>query len=300
MRAQDKEKRRDWIKAGTAVFSFALVAAVAMADFSTRYETAISLLYLAPLVATAWFSWQGIALVVALLSGVSDVLLSYIMTGSADAMNVLNAGIQTVFFTVFAFVLLALRKSQAHLKTLSRTDPLTGALNSRCFFEAGNLEALRSFRYHHPFSVVFIDIDDFKLVNDKLGHSAGDVLLCDIVKKIQGTIRNTDVLARLGGDEFSVLLPETGEEAAQIAVARIRKSLSSAEAAKPGAVTFSVGLVTNLGVQISFEEVLKMADDLMYEAKRAGKNTLRQTVFCANGSGSHGEKREEDVIHEKK
>jgi len=276
MKSQDK--KRGWIKAVAAVFSFALVVAVAITDFATQYQTAVSLLYMVSLVAAAWFSWRTVAILTAVLSGVSDVLLTYIVNGSCESINVLNAGIQTVFFLVFAFVLLVLRKSQAHLKNLSRTDPLTGVVNSRCFFEIGNVETLRSFRYHHPFSVVFIDIDDFKLVNDKRGHSAGDALLRHIGKTIKETIRDTDVLARLGGDEFAVLLPETDEKAAQITVTRIQKNLLLPETVSTP-VTFSVGLVTNLGVRCAFEEVLKAADDLMYEAKRSGKNTLRQAVL---------------------
>ena len=128
-----------------------------------------------------------------------------------------------------------------------------------------------------------------------MGHGAGDALLCDLVKRVQTTIRNTDVLARLGGDEFAVLLPETGEEAGKTAVARIQKSFSSVTAGS-GPVTFSVGLVTNLGVRSSFEEVLKAADDLMYEAKRSGKNTLRQSVFRAEGSESGEDNRVPAVL----
>jgi len=270
------------LKLCVAALSLIFIAAVAIADFATKYETAVSLLYMVAIVSAAVFSWRYVAVLAAFLSGMSDAIICA-LSGSCSFMNKLNAGIQSVFFLVFVFVLLALKDSQERLRNMARTDPLTEVVNSKYFLDIGNTEIQRSLRYKHPLSVAYMDIDDFKTVNDTLGHSAGNALLREISEKVKKAIRKTDTIARLGGDEFAVLFPETDRDSARAAVGRIQKSLSDTKAPDVGPVTFSIGVITDNGESCTFDEMIKAADRLMYAAKHEGKNTVREGMFgeCA-------------------
>jgi diguanylate cyclase (GGDEF)-like protein len=121
-------------------------------------------------------------------------------------------------------------------------------------------------------------VDDFKQVNDHLGHSAGDRLLRTVADTIRENVRGIDVVARLGGDEFAILMPETDGAAAGVVVRRVRRRLLDAARAGGWPVTFSIGVVTFDTPPASCDEMLQAADDLMYAAKRHGKNAIRQRV----------------------
>lgn len=270
------------MKLGVAALSLVFISCVAVADYVTRYETAVSLLYMVPIILSAWFSWVFVSVPIALLSGISDSVLTYIHVRSCSSTNILNSGIQSIFFIVFTFVLLALKHLQGRLKILSVTDPLTQAVNSRYFFEIGNAEIHRAHRYGHPFSLIYMDIDNFKAINDTLRHSAGDVLLREITEKVKGVIRKVDTMARLGGDEFAILLPETGWDGVRAAVVRIQNSLLDMKVLSGKPVTFSIGVITNAGRLCAFDELIKIADGLMYEAKHSGRNMVKYKLLDEN------------------
>jgi diguanylate cyclase (GGDEF)-like protein len=131
----------------------------------------------------------------------------------------------------------------------------------------------RSRRYKRPFTLAYIDLDNFKIVNDSLGHGAGDEVLQTVVAVMREQIRRTDVVARLGGDEFALLLPETDLDAAHIAIEKIRSSLLLKMSERHWPVTASIGSLTCRDAQLSVDQLIKQADDLMYVAKSIGKNT---------------------------
>jgi diguanylate cyclase (GGDEF)-like protein len=276
---EKEESTSLFFKFCVAALAFILVSGVAFADFATDYKTSISLLYLVPIILAVWYSWGIIGYMLAILGGSSDSILTIIFNQQHGGITTLNSVTQSIFFLAFAYLLTARKKMIGRLKLLSRTDPLTELVNSRYFFEVGNIEIERAFRYKHPFSLVYIDMDDFKKVNDTLGHSAGDALLREVASKVRSTIRKTDMMARLGGDEFAVLLPETDVDNARSAVKRIQASLTGIKIQKPGPVTFSIGVVTNTGHPCPFDEMISEADSLMYEAKRSGKNAVREKVI---------------------
>src|SRR5437773_2624774 len=119
-----------------------------------------------------------------------------------------------------------LRLAHARERELARRDALTGAPNARAFYELAGAEIARARRYIHPFSVAYLDLDDFKLVNDRLGHLAGDAVLRSVARALGGVLRASDVVARLGGDEFAVLLPEAGAAPARLATDKLRQALA--------------------------------------------------------------------------
>ncbi|MCA1814852.1 MAG: GGDEF domain-containing protein [Acidobacteria bacterium] len=151
---------------------------------------------------------------------------------------------------------------------------MTGATNRRSFFEAAQIEINRARRHRHPFSVAYIDVDNFKWLNDRHGHAAGDALLRDAARAIKETVREVDMVARLGGDEFAVLLPETGEAAARAVVSRVRESLNEVAARGTSRVTFSIGVVTWTTPPRTADMMIRQADAAMYEVKRTGKNRV--------------------------
>jgi len=172
-----------------------------------------------------------------------------------------------------------LKKAFEHEKELARVDPLTGAANQRSFYELAQREIERSRRYKYPFTIAYLDLDDFKEINDQFGHKVGDEILCAVVKYAIGRLRKTDLFARLGGDEFAFLLLETGPELAQMIISKFQGDafLRIQENCSP--VTFSIGVLTCIDASLTLEEVLKMVDDLMYSIKREGKAGIKYSVY---------------------
>jgi diguanylate cyclase (GGDEF)-like protein len=155
---------------------------------------------------------------------------------------------------------------------LARTDFVTGAVSIRYFYELAQKELVRSQRYGRPLTLVYIDLDNFKSINDRLGHSTGDKVLREVTEAVRRQIRPTDTLARLGGDEFALLMPETDEGAAKTFTSRIHSSLVDEMLRNGWVITFSVGVVTCNEIPRSVDDMVKMADRAMYTIKTANKN----------------------------
>jgi len=250
-------------------------------DWITGYEISFSLFYLIPvaLVSRCAGKLQGV-LISVICAGtwlVSDLAANHVY--SHPAIPYWNALVRLGFFLIVGLALIRMRCSMEFLEEMSRIDPLTGAANPRGFQEQAHREIEIARRYGHPFTVAYLDLDNFKAVNDSLGHSTGDELLMSLAELVRSSIRETDVLARLGGDEFAILFSETGSEAAQRAMARTNRSISQEMRAKGWPVTLSVGLLTFVVPPKSVDEMIQKADDLMYEAKTSGKNTVKVGLY---------------------
>ena len=159
---------------------------------------------------------------------------------------------------------------------LVRHDQLTGALNRRGLEEAFEREIARSARHDTPICLAVLDIDDFKKLNDSLGHQAGDAALVHLTEVIRSAVRPQDTVARYGGEEFVIIMPDTVLEDAREALVRLQRTLTKRFFLHDNQrllITFSAG-VTQLATGCSRDEAIKRADELMYEAKRAGKNRV--------------------------
>ncbi len=176
--------------------------------------------------------------------------------------------------------LLAARERE---RKLARIDPLTGAFNGLAFREIAQAEINRTIRYKRPLTMAYIDVDNFKTVNDTLGHSEGDVLLRAIVSEIMKRLRTSDIVARLGGDEFAVLLPETGQTSALTAISQIKSSLTEEVRKRNWPVTFSIGVLTIIDTKPTVNHMIEAADALMYAAKQVGKNAIRTGLYREPG-----------------
>ena len=180
---------------------------------------------------------------------------------SAVAMNIFT---RSVTFTVLGRVVTRLWKEREY----SRKDTLTNLANRLEFIERFEAEQLRSERSGSPYSLLFIDIDQFKLLNDTLGHHVGDVALKEVAGILRANCRNVDTVARIGGDEFVLLFPETDEYVCGILVNRIRSVSEKKFKTENWSISLSIGHVTTTGREKSVEEVMHEADENMYLMKR--------------------------------
>jgi diguanylate cyclase (GGDEF)-like protein len=190
-----------------------------------------------------------------------------------------NATVIFGFYLVVTFILSLLKQALENEKKSARTDYLTGAGNSRAFSEAVTSEMIKARRYKRMLTVAYIDLDNFKTVNDTMGHSAGDRLLCQTVQTIMDQIRRTDVVARLGGDEFAILLPETSSEQAKVVITKLQQVLLAVMEENNWPVTFSIGVVTFARPPATIDQLIGMADSAMFAAKNEGKNMVRLAVM---------------------
>jgi diguanylate cyclase (GGDEF)-like protein len=258
---------------GTTAIAAALVVSVAAADVYTGPGVDVTLLYLAPIGFGTFFAGLGPGIGLALLAAVCGVESSR-LSGEQLAPPVLtwNAAQQLGVFLLLAVVLDAFKKRLLHEQQAARTDPLTSLSNRRAFVEAAWLELERGRRHGRPLSLLYMDCDDFKLVNDRRGHVAGDAVLLAVGSTLRQAVRGLDTVARLGGDEFGILLPEVDGAGAIALAERLRLQLREALAGRGDDVTFSIGVATFVRPPSSVDEMILRADELMYRAKRSGKD----------------------------
>ena len=172
-------------------------------------------------------------------------------------------------------LLRGLARKNVLLMAASRTDTLTGLHNRRGFDEQLRNEFERSRRTQSPVSLLVLDIDSFKQVNDTFGHAAGDTALEEVAHTIKLSLRAIDVPARFGGDEFAIILPDTGSEGAMIVADRIRAAVEAAFTDHPPHVTTTIGVATIPGHAKTAADAMRMADRALYAAKAQGKNRTK-------------------------
>lgn len=160
-------------------------------------------------------------------------------------------------------------------------DHLTGLLNTRGLTSLLEEEIARSRRYKHPFTIAYIDIDNFKAINDSKGHCEGDVILCKLAKIITKSFRESDYIGRIGGDEFVCLLPETKQPDAKVVFDKLHKNLNKAFRSEDIVVTFSIGVVTFESAPKSTQTALALVDNVMYQVKKLNKNDTAFQVYSS-------------------
>ena len=250
------------------------VLLVSAFDYLTGTELRIYPLYFLPLSAAGWSGSIRSALLIAALCTAGWVVSNMLagMSYSTTIVWIGNVLAQAVGFAVVGFLMASVSRALERERTLSRIDHLTGLLNVRAFQEQGRSVLAACRRRGRSVALAYVDVDDFKRVNDSVGHAGGDRVLELVGSALRGTVRADDVAARMGGDEFAILMSETDEAGARSFLERVRETLARELADSPHPITLSVGAVVFAAPPDDLDELLRRADALMYRGKAEGKN----------------------------
>ena len=274
MKSRDisKERPNSWYL-GLAII---LIFLIGLLDYFTGAELRIYPLYYIPIMLGAWNSRLRSAVLLAGFSALAWILSNYYagLRFSHTSMWLVNISAQFVSFLLVGGLIVRLRTANAQEKMLAHSDNLTKLMNARAFYERLEYELARAQRYGNPLTIGYLDLDNFKTVNDHLGHRAGDNVLCLIADLLRSLVRSSDVLARLGGDEFAIILTETDREQSRTVFAKILAVLKEKMKEKEIPITASIGVVSYPENTLSAEDLISCADSIMYRAKEAGKNRV--------------------------
>jgi diguanylate cyclase (GGDEF)-like protein len=263
------------------VASFLMVVLLGLVDHWTGPLWAFSAFDWFPVALAAWFIGLGWGLAVALTGAAAWLIadITGVSNYSHPMMPLWNTAARLTAFLVMAYALSVLRRTLGAERHLARNDFLTDAANSRCFYEAAGRAIEQAKRDGAKIALAYIDLDNFKGINDTFGHSVGDQLLKLVAEIIKKNLRDGDLVARLGGDEFGVLLPGATEESCQMAMKRMQEHFLVEVKKKKWPVSFSLGLVLFKKLPDNVDEMIKRADNLMYTVKGSGKNDIKFTVY---------------------
>jgi diguanylate cyclase (GGDEF)-like protein len=253
------------------------IVLVGMLDLMTGVEVRVYPLYFLPLSVGAWTmgrrgAWAG-SVLAAVAWYVSNRLAG--LNYGSPWVWLWNLAAQSLAFLTVSLLIARMRQLFDFEGTSARTDALTGLDNRRAFFERVEEVTALARRHEHPVTIAYLDLDNFKNVNDLLGHRRGDDLLRTVAQALRTALRKSDGAARVGGDEFVVCLPETGEAGARVVLNRVFELLTAAIHAPGCSVSVSIGAVAWSRPPATVEAMLLAADELMYDVKRAGKNGVR-------------------------
>jgi len=257
----------------------ALVAGVYWINKNTPPDVRLGILYLIPVLLVTWHEgplW-GICFAAGTTLMRYEVGLDQVPLDAPMLHRALNEIVYLLVVGVAIAGMAQVRHAQAQLELLATHDLLTGVLNARTFSTRLSIELDRNRRYRRPLALLYIDLDDFKAVNDRHGHETGDAVLRLVADATRSAVRQTDVIGRLGGDEFAVLMPETDGPVANAAATRLATTIRTMFKGTPS-VTASIGIVATTGAPGSTEDLLRQADQAMYEAKRGGKDRVVQVA----------------------
>lgn len=268
---------RGWL----VVIAVGILSILGIIDYLTGFELSFSFFYLIPVAMTAWALGRNTGLVFSVLSA-TVWFTSNLLSGQnlpSPFIGVWNTIIRFGFYAVVTTLLAELRHALEEERILASIDPLTGALNRRSFSTIAEKKMILAEVNRRPYTLVYIDLDNFKSINDSLGHAAGDMVLKTVVDAIQAQIRSSDLVTRLGGDEFAILLTDIDREHAEIIVQRLQSTLLEKMAVNKWEITFSIGALTVLSMPESVDKLVSFTDSLMYDVKNSGKNAVKYSVL---------------------
>ncbi len=251
------------------------VLLIAAVDYATGIEARVYPLYYLPIALGAWQISTRIGVLFATLS-TALWLFAMSMAGPGWSVEIyaVNVVTQAVSFFLVSLLVSNISIRLQKERELSQTDGLTGLKNARSFREFGEFAVSSAQRTGRPFTLAYLDLDNFKKLNDTLGHEVGDQALKVVGSALTAQTRKSDIVARMGGDEFVVFLPDTPEAAATSLLERLAVSVGKDMQEHGWPITVSIGANVFLEIPDSLAIAIERADAVMYRAKRAGKNRV--------------------------
>src|SRR6266704_6926935 len=257
-----------------------LTLAVYWANDQTPPDIRLGILYIVPVLLVTWtegLAW-GLGFAVATIVLREAVAWEQLPPETPTLWRVINAASYVLVLGIAMAGLQRLRHIQEQLSRLATHDPLTSLVNARSFAARLTQELERNRRYPRPLALLYLDLDDFKVINDSHGHQTGDAVLRLVAEAMRSSVRQADVVGRLGGDEFAVLMPETDAPLADAAAKRLVVELRTVFKGTP-TVTASIGVVSCAATDASTDDLLRRADAAMYDAKKSGKDRVVQVAI---------------------
>jgi len=251
-----------------------------IADYFSGPELSFSLFYTGPIMLAVWYGGHRHGLVITYLSTAVWLVVEIAMERdySYSIILIWNTMVRLLFFLLIMELLLAVQDKVVTLANLASTDPLTNLANRRYFLEQLERECTRVKRYPEVFTIAYIDLDNFKYLNDTEGHLVGDELLQCVGEVLKSNLRESDIAARLGGDEFAIFFSAMKESTSKQVIEKLQASLLDAMNKHKWPITFSIGVVTYLEPLANIREMVRKADELMYQVKKSGKNSISHIV----------------------
>lgn len=256
---------------------YLLVGVIGGLDYVTGYEISFSIFYLAPVGLAAWFLDKSAGILLSTV-GAAVWLTVDVSSGhqySHPAIPVWNAVSRFGFFLITAFLLAEVHSLLRVRSLLAERDSLTTLLNSGAFTSKCDVVFQLAGRNHQQTTLGYVDLDQFKAINDTLGHRVGDLVLKSVSAAIRDRVRGADAVGRMGGDEFAILLPQTDLAGAKTFFSEVRQSLLQLAVENHWPLGFSIGVVIFNPPPPSPARALEIADQQMYEVKRSSKNDIR-------------------------
>jgi diguanylate cyclase (GGDEF)-like protein len=262
-------------------FGLILLLAITLVDGASGFAIHLAVVYAIPLLMFTWAAgpWWGALL--ATMACASRFYLQFAVASLHAPPGVMLGEFVATLLALLVLILAlsALRRTLANAYGQSRKDALTGLINKAGFYQVVSAEMEVCRRYRRTLSIAYIDCDNFKDVNDRFGHHAGDELLRLIAGTMARKLRASDLPARLGGDEFAIMLPEISPESARKVIEMLQLRLLHAMREHDWPVTFSIGIATFQRMPQSLDDMVSRADQLMYAVKYTGKGAIRQEVY---------------------
>lgn len=270
---QATQKKLGWLLACLIIL---LIATIAWLEQRLSHHLHLSLLYFIPILATTRLF--GVRMGVIVAAGCTGVAFVADLSSVSRDPNLWGPYFNAIMILIVYVAAVFLDGYYRQESQMARTDTLTGLLNRKAFFELLDFEVDRCRRYHRPVSIAYIDVDNFKLINDRYGHETGDRFLVTLAKTLNKGSRTVDKVARLGGDEFAILMPETDEVGAKVVLDRLN-ALAQIMNKHLFSITLSIGVASFHKAPETAEAMISEADRLMYLSKKKGKNRIETHVI---------------------
>jgi diguanylate cyclase (GGDEF)-like protein len=250
-------------------------------DYISGFEYAFTIFYVIPVLIAARFINGTAGLVVSSLSTlvwfISNTLSG--QTYPSLLAGAWDAAVRFGFLVIISILVSSQQKVIERERSLSNTDFTTGILNSRAFYHLADQEIRTARTTREPYTLAYMDVDNFKQINDRFGHATGDNLLKTVAQTMRGNLRRTDIVARMGGDEFIVMLPATVNETARKVIQKLHRTLNHEMGRHGWQVGFSMGVITFSDFSLPLEEAIRKVDQLMYTVKNSTKDAITFSVL---------------------